>query len=92
MILVIAEQRDGKLNRATLETIAAAQSTGVAAKVVVIGSHVDAVASEVARADVAEVLVIDNPTLEHYTADGYVQALQAVVDSEKPDLVFLPHT
>ena len=92
MILVIAEQRDGKLNRATLETIAAAQSTGVPAKVVVIGSSVDGVASEVARADVAEVIVIDNPSLEHYTADGYVQALQAVIDAEKPDLVFLPHT
>jgi electron transfer flavoprotein alpha subunit len=92
MILVIAEQRDGKLNRATLETIAAAQSTGVPAKVVVIGSSVDAVASEVARADVAEVIVIDNPSLAHYTADGYVQALQAVIDAEKPDLVFLPHT
>ena len=92
MILVIAEQRDGKLNRATLETIAAAQSTGLPAKVLVIGSNVDAVGSEVARADVAEVIVIDNPSLEHYTADGYVQALQSVVDSEKPDLVFLPHT
>ena len=27
MILVVAEHRDGKLNRATLETIAAAQTT-----------------------------------------------------------------
>jgi electron transfer flavoprotein alpha subunit len=27
-----------------------------------------------------------------YTADGFVQALQALVGSEKPDLVFLPHT
>jgi electron transfer flavoprotein alpha subunit len=92
MILVIAEQRDGKLNRATLETVAAAQSTGTPAKAVVIGANVDAAASEVARADLAEVIVVDDPALEHYTADGYVQALQALVAAEQPDLVFLPHT
>jgi electron transfer flavoprotein alpha subunit len=92
MILVIAEQRDGKLNRATLETIAAAQSAGSPVKGVVIGSGVDAVAAEVARADLAEVIVVDDAALEHYTADGYVQALQALVAAEQPDLVFLPHT
>ena len=92
MILVIAEQRDGKLNRATLETVAAAQSTGTPVKVVVLGSNVDAVAADVARADVAEVIVVDNAALEHYTADGYVQALQGVIAAEQPDLVFLPHT
>lgn len=92
MILVIAEQRDGKLNRATLETIAAAQSAGSPVKAVVIGSSVDAVAAEVARADLAEVIVVDDAALEHYTADGYVQALQALISAEQPDLVFLPHT
>jgi electron transfer flavoprotein alpha subunit len=92
MILVIAEQRDGKLNRATLETIAAAQSAGSPVKGVVIGSGVDAVAADVARADLAEVIVVDDAALEHYTADGYVQALQALVAAEQPDLVFLPHT
>jgi electron transfer flavoprotein alpha subunit len=92
MILVIAEQRDGTLNRATFETIAAAQSTGGPVKVAVIGSGVDALASELAAADVAEVIVVDDPALAEYTADGYVQALQALVGAEQPDLVFLPHT
>ena len=40
MILVIAEQRDGKLNRASWETIAAAQQAGVPVKIVVPGSKV----------------------------------------------------
>ena len=54
MILVIAEHRDGKLNRATLETIAAAQSAGGGPiKVAVLGSGVDAVANELKSADVA---------------------------------------
>jgi len=92
MILVIAEQRDGKLNRATLETIAAAQSTGAPVKAAVLGLGVDAVAADVARADLSEVIVVDDPALEHYTADGYVQALQGLVATEQPDLVLLAHT
>jgi electron transfer flavoprotein alpha subunit len=92
MVLVIAEQRDGKLNRATWESIAAAQAAGGPVKAVVLGSGVDASAAEVGAADVAEVIVIDAPGLEEYTADGYIAALAALVEQEAPALVFLPHT
>jgi len=94
VILVVAEHRDGKLNRATLETIAAAQSigTGGPIKVAVLGSAVDAVAKELASADVAEVIVADDPALKDYTADGFVLALEQLVGAENPERVFLPHT
>jgi electron transfer flavoprotein alpha subunit len=92
MVLVIAEQRDGKLNRATWESIAAAQAAGGPVKAVVLGSGVDASAAEVGAADVAEVIVIDAPGLKEYTADGYIAALAALVEQESPTLVFLPHT
>ena len=50
MILVIAEQRDGKLNRATWEAIAAAQQLAADGQVsiVVLGANVGAVAAELA--------------------------------------------
>ena len=51
VILVVAEHREGKLNRATLETIAAAQQAGEPVKVAVLGAGVDAVAAEVAAAE-----------------------------------------
>jgi electron transfer flavoprotein alpha subunit len=92
MVLVIAEQRDARLNRATWEAIAAAQTAGGPVKVVLLGSRVDAAAAEVGAADVAEVIVVDSPALEEYTADGYVAALAALVEQESPALVFLPHT
>jgi electron transfer flavoprotein alpha subunit len=92
MILVIAEQREGKLNRATLETIAAAQRAGPAVKVAVLGSGVEAIARDVAAAEVAEVIVAESSALAEYTADGFVQAVQALIAAEQPDLVFLPHT
>jgi electron transfer flavoprotein alpha subunit len=98
VILVIAEHRDGKLNRATLETIAAAQQARSAAlgaggvKVAVLGSGVDAIATEAGAADVAEVIVVDDPALKDYTADGFVLALEQLIAAEAPDRVFLPHT
>jgi electron transfer flavoprotein alpha subunit len=92
MILVIAEQREGRLNRATWETIAAAQQAGGPIRIAVIGSGLDAIASEVAAADAAEVIAVDHSALSEYTADGYVQALATLLEQEKPDAVFLPHT
>jgi electron transfer flavoprotein alpha subunit len=100
VILVVAEHRDGTLNRATLETIAAAQhasttlgaGAGGPVKVAVLGSGVDDIARQVAVADTAEVIVIDDPALQQYTADGFVLALAQLIDLEKPDRVFLPHT
>jgi electron transfer flavoprotein alpha subunit len=92
VILVIAEHRDGKLNRATLETIAAAQTAGGALKIAVLGCGVDGIAREVAAAAADEVIVVDDPALTDYTADGFVLALEQLIATEGPDRVFLPHT
>ena len=92
MILVVAEQREGKLNRASWEAIAAAQSLGDTLKVAVAGSGVEAVAGELAAADAAEVIVVDAPALTEYTADGYVLALSELIAAEAPSHVFFAHT
>jgi electron transfer flavoprotein alpha subunit len=92
VVLVIAEQRDGRLNRATWEAIAAAQHAGGPIKVAVLGAGLDAPAAELSAADLAEVLVVESPALAEYTADGYVAALTGLIGQESPDLVFLPHT
>jgi electron transfer flavoprotein alpha subunit len=92
VILVVAEQREGTLNRASLETIAAAQSTADTVKVAILGAGVEAAAAELAKADVADVIVVDDAALTVYTADGWVLALEQLVAAEKPDRVFLPHT
>ena len=95
MILVIAEQKDGKLNRASWEAIAAAQQLSSGAmpiKVVIAGQGVAGVAAELAQAAVAEVITVDDATLAHYTPDAFVQAFQQVIAQASPALVFLPHT
>jgi electron transfer flavoprotein alpha subunit len=92
MILVIAEQREGKLNRASWEAVAAAQQAGGPVKIAVPGSGVDALASELASAEAEEVLAVEAEALGDYTADGYVMALAALVEQEKPERVFFAHT
>jgi len=92
MVLVIAEQTDGRLNRASWEAVTAAQQTGDPVKVAVLGADVQAVAGELAAAEVAEVLAVQHEALARYTADGWAQALTGLVTAESPDLVVCPHT
>ena len=95
-ILVITEQRQGKWNNASFETLAAAQQIASAlsgtVSAVVVGTGSDSFANDLAARNVAEVLQVEHDLLESYTADGYCIALKRVVESAKPDLVLFPHT
>jgi electron transfer flavoprotein alpha subunit len=93
VILVIAEQRDGRLNRASWETIAAAQAIGGDIKIVVPGASAAAVAQDLASAGgVTEVLVAEHAALSHYTPDAWTLALHGIVDAAGAAYVLLPHT
>ena len=89
MILVIAEQREGKLNRATWETIAAAQQLagGMPITIAVLGSATGGVAQELASAAVAEVLVAQHAALDPYTPHAYAAACRIVIESVSPAYV-----
>ena len=88
MILVIAEQRAGKLNRATWETIAGAQqlaaTTGAPITVLVPGTGVSGVANELAAAAVKELVTVEHAALEPYTPDGFTAALQDAISQLAP--------
>jgi electron transfer flavoprotein alpha subunit len=96
MILVVAEQRDGKLNRATWETIAGAQQlagvTHLPITVLVPGAGAGGVANELAAAQVKEVVSVESAALEPYTPDGFTAALQDAIAQLSPTHVLLPHT
>jgi electron transfer flavoprotein alpha subunit len=93
MTIVIAEQRDGKVNRASWETIAAAQRLARGpVTIVVAGAGVSAAAAELAAADVAEVVALESPALASYTPDAHTLALAAWIGQAAPDYVLLPHT
>jgi len=95
-ILVVAEQREGKLNRVSFETIAAAQAiakdTGWAVEVVLPGDGISGLAQELAAKAVAKVYALEGASLGAYTSDAYVFALKAFVEEKEPKLVLFPHT
>jgi electron transfer flavoprotein alpha subunit len=95
-ILVITEQRQGKWNNASFETLVAAQQiakdTTSTVSALVIGKGIAAFAEELAAKNIAEVLKVEHDLLDAYTADGYCVALKQVIDSAKPELVLFPHT
>jgi electron transfer flavoprotein alpha subunit len=99
MILVVAEQKDGKLNRASWEAIAGAQqlldASGASAgplTVVVAGQSLAAVGRELAAAAVNGVLTVEAPALAMYTPDAFVQAISQVIEQTSPQYVVFPHT
>jgi electron transfer flavoprotein alpha subunit len=95
-ILVSVEQREGKLNRVSWETLTAGQAiaaeTGWPLEAAVVGGSVAALAAEVAGKKVAKVYAIENPKLEPYTPDGFAAALKQFISDKQPTVVLMPHT
>src|SRR5271165_3959999 len=93
-ILVIVEQREGKLNRVSWETITAGQAiaaaTGWTLEAAVVGAS--SVAAEVAAKKVAKVYAVESPKLEPYTPDAFAAALKQLLTAKQPKLVLMPHT
>jgi electron transfer flavoprotein alpha subunit len=95
-ILVVTEQRQGKWDNTSFETLVAAQqiaaATGGSITAAVVGKGVETLAEELAAKNVAEALDVEHDLLENYTPDGYCMVLKQVIESIKPDLVLFPHT
>ena len=84
-ILVVVEQREGKLNRVSWETIAAGQAiaaqTGDTLEAAVVGSGV-----------AAKVYDVESAKLEPYTPDAFAYALKDFIQKHPAKLVLMPHT
>ncbi len=96
-ILVVVEQREGKLNRVSWETIAAGQAVAAATgwtleAAVVGGSCRVSIAAEVAAKKVAKVYAVESPKLDPYMPDAFAAALKQFLTAKLPKLVLMPHT
>ena len=95
-ILVVVEQREGKLNRVSWETLAAGQSlaaaTGWSLEAAVLGSSSGAIASEIAGKKLAKVYAVESPALGAYTPEAFSLALKQFLASVSPRIVLMPHT
>jgi electron transfer flavoprotein alpha subunit len=95
-ILVVVEQRQGKLNRVSWETLVAGQAiaanTGWSLAAAVAGSNVSELANEIASKKLAKMYDVEAAALEAYTPDAFSAALKQLLSSSQPRLVLMPHT
>src|SRR5699024_1052798 len=86
---------DGSLRNVSFEAIAAAKQIASDAEVLalVLGNEdVSAYAEEMIKYGADRAVTVVHDHLEHYTSDGYGQAILAVIEDENPDVIVMGHT
>lgn len=93
-VLVLAEAKNGKLRNVSFEvlTVAGRIAAGGEIAACVFGSDSEKYSKELAKYGAQKVYVVENEELDHYTPDGYKQALLNVIDEMQPDVVLTGHT
>ena len=95
-VLVIVEQRANRIARIAWEALAAAQHLGtrlgLPVRAAIVGANTDALVSEIAARALTKVTCVEHPLLAQYTADGFIIALQQLIQAEQPSHVVFPHT
>lgn len=90
-VYVIAEQRDGKIMKVSYELIGKARELaddlGQEVVAVLMGSGVEAVAGDLAKAGADKVVVVDDPILAEYVTEPYTKAVTAVIKAQDPEIV-----
>ena len=100
-VFIFAQQVDGKLGSIAFELLgkatelsdqlkAGGREGGVTA--VVLGSGIGALADELAAYGAERVIVVDDPKLEKYRTEPYAQALTAVINEFKPEIMLVGAT
>ena len=95
-VWVFAEQREGELQKVSLELLGEgrriADELGVKLTALLLGNNIEALATTLAQHGADEVLVADDKNLEHYTTDGYTKVICDLANERKPGILFVGAT
>lgn len=95
-ILVIAEQKDGRVKGTTWELLTMgqrlAQDFGRGLAVVLLGNHIKNGLQELAARKVDAVYGAEHPLLENYTPEAYIKVLKNLIAEQKPYLALIAHS
>lgn len=95
-VLVYVEQRDGHIQKVSLELISKgreiADQLGCKLKGAVLCKSIDTPAEALVHLGCDEVILVCNDALEPYTTEPYAKALTAIIDSHKPEIVLVGAT
>jgi electron transfer flavoprotein alpha subunit len=92
-VWVFAEQRDGELQKVSLEILGEgrtiADKLGVELTAVLLGNNTDDIAKELACHGADKVIVAEHPLLAHFTTDGYTKVICELANEYKPEIIFI---
>ena len=95
-VWVFAEQREGQLQKVSLELLGegrrVADKLGVKLTALLLGNNVEALATTLAEHGADEVLVANDKNLEHYTTDAYTKVICDLANERKPGILFVGAT
>ena len=95
-VYIYAQQVDNELSSISFELIGKAKELandlGTDVTAVLLGSNVKALADELGEYGADKVIVVDDPKLETYRTEPYAQALSAVINEYKPDIMLVGAT
>ena len=95
-VWVFAEQREGELQKVSLELLGEgrriADELGVKLTALLLGNNIEALATTLAEHGADEVLVADDKNLEHYTTDAYTKVICDLANERKPGILFVGAT
>lgn len=95
-VWVFAEQRDGQLQKVSLELLGKgrelADKLGVELTALLLGSDIDNIAKELVAYGADKVIYADSPLLKHYTTDGYTKVICDLVNEVKPEAILVGAT
>ncbi len=91
-VLVIAEQRDGRLKRSTFELVGASAAAGNETHVALLGEGVAGLAQELAHYGAKKVHLAENAGLKFYTSEAYSKILFPLIQSLSPSVILASHT
>ena len=95
-VWVFAEQREGELQKVSLELLGEgrrqADKLGVKLTALLLGSNIEGLSKTLAEHGADEVLIADDKLLEHYTTDAYTKVICDLVNERKPGILFVGAT
>ncbi|MBX7313631.1 electron transfer flavoprotein subunit alpha/FixB family protein [Clostridium chauvoei] len=95
-VWVFAEQREGELQKVSLELLGEgrkiADKLGVKLTALLLGYNVKALAETLGKHGADEVLVAESELLKNYTTDGYTKVICDLASERKPGIVFIGAT
>ena len=95
-VWVFAEQREGELQKVSLELLGEgrkiADKLGVKLTALLLGNNIKSLADTLGRHGADEVLVVESSLLQHYTTDGYTKVICDLANDRKPGIIFIGAT